>query len=214
MIATLSPASRPLCSRIVNASSSACVGCSCMPSPALMIAEWHVRASRCGAPDEAWRITIMSGDIASRLRTVSSSDSPLVTLEVAVAMLRVSALSRFSAISNEVLVRVLGSKNRLTTVRPRSAGTFLIGRLPTSFIASEVSRMRVISSRRQSLDPQQVPRAEPDRGGLHHRRGVRGAIGDVRAHASPSMRISSAPSISWSRTCTLCRAEVGTFLPT
>ena len=58
---------------------------------------------------------------------MSSSVSPLVTLEVAVAMLRVSALSRFSAISNDVRVRVLGSKNRLTTVRPRSAGTFLIG---------------------------------------------------------------------------------------
>ena len=43
-------------------------------------------------------------------------------------MLSVSALSRFSAISNDVRVRVLGSKNRLTTVRPRSVGTFLIAR--------------------------------------------------------------------------------------
>ena len=72
-------------------------------------------------------MTIMSGDIASRLRTVSTSVSPLVTLEVAVAMLSVSALRRFSAISNDVRVRVLGSKNRFTTVRPRSVGTFLIG---------------------------------------------------------------------------------------
>ena len=54
------------------------------------------------------------------------------------ATLSVSALSRFSAISNDVRVRVLGSKNRLTTVLPRSAGTFLIGREPTSFIASAV----------------------------------------------------------------------------
>ena len=45
------------------------------------------------------------------------------------AMFSVSALSRFSAISNDVRVRVLGSKNRLTTVLPRSAGTFLIGRV-------------------------------------------------------------------------------------
>ena len=105
-----------------------------------------VRASRCGAPDEAWRMTIMSGDIASRLRTVSRRLSPLVTLEVAVAMLSVSALSRFSAISNDVRVRVLGSKNRFTTVRPRSVGTFLIARPPISFIASAVSRMSVISS--------------------------------------------------------------------
>ena len=58
----------------------------------------------------------------------------------------VSALSRFSAISNDMRVRVLGSKNRFTTVRPRSVGTFLIARLPISFIATAVSRMSVISS--------------------------------------------------------------------
>ena len=76
-MATLRPARRPLCARIVNASSSAWVGCSCIPSPALMIAERQMRASSSGAPDEAWRMTIMSGDIASRLRTVSTSVSPL-----------------------------------------------------------------------------------------------------------------------------------------
>ena len=59
---------------------------------------------------------------------MSASVSPLTTLDVAMAMLSVSALRRFSAISNDVRVRVLGSKNRLTTVLPRSAGTFLIGR--------------------------------------------------------------------------------------
>ena len=48
----------------------------------------------------------MSGDIASRLSAVSASVSPLTTLEDATAMLSVSALSRFSAISNEVRVRV------------------------------------------------------------------------------------------------------------
>ena len=63
-------------------------------------------------------------EVAGRCR---GAISPLVTLDVAVAMLSVSALSRFSAISNDVRVRVLGSKNRLTTVRPRSVGTFLIG---------------------------------------------------------------------------------------
>ncbi len=131
---------------MVNASSSACVGCSCMPSPALMIVDLHMRASRWGVPDDEWRMTIMSGDIASMLRTVSRSDSPLVTLDVAVAMLSVSALRRFSAISNDVRVRVLGSKNRFTTVRPRSVGTFLIARPPISFMATAVSRMRVISS--------------------------------------------------------------------
>jgi hypothetical protein len=59
------------------------------------------------------------------LRTVSISVSPLVTLEVAVAIDSVSALSRFSAISNDVRVRVLGSKNRLTTVRPAQRRHFL-----------------------------------------------------------------------------------------
>ena len=139
-----------------------------------MIADRHVRASRCGAPDEAWRITIMSGAIASMLRTVSSSDSPLVTLDVAVAMLSVSALSRFSAISNDVRVRVLGSKNRLTTVRPRSVGTFLIARPPISFIASAVSRISVISSGVEAVDPEQVPRPQRGRGG--RRLGTRSCV--------------------------------------
>ena len=61
-------------------------------------------------------------------------------------MFSVSALRRFSAISNEVRVRVLGSKKRLTTVLPRSAGTFLMGRVAISCMTSAVSRTRVISS--------------------------------------------------------------------
>ena len=128
-MATLSPLMRPLRSRMVKASSSAWVGCSCRPSPALMIGDRQMRASRCAAPDDGWRSTIMLGPIASMLRAVSTSVSPLTTLELAMATPRVSALSRFSAISNDVRVRVEGSKNRLTTVRPRSAGTFLIGPL-------------------------------------------------------------------------------------
>ena len=39
-----------------------------------------------------------------------------------------SAESRLAAASNEIRVRVESSKNRLTTVRPRRAGSFLIGR--------------------------------------------------------------------------------------
>ena len=39
-----------------------------------------------------------------------------------------SADSRLAAASNEIRVRVESSKNRLTTVRPRSVGSFLIGR--------------------------------------------------------------------------------------
>ena len=74
-----------------------------------MMRERHSRASMWQAPDEGWRRTIMSGAIASMFIAVSASVSPLSTLEVETAMFSVSALSRFSAISNEVRVRVLGS---------------------------------------------------------------------------------------------------------
>ena len=50
-----------------------------------------------------------AGDIASRLSAVSTSVSPFTRLDVCAAMFKVSALSRFSAISNEVRVRVLAS---------------------------------------------------------------------------------------------------------
>ena len=53
--------------------------------------------------------TIMLGAMASRFIAVSTSVSPFTTLDEAMATLRVSALRRFSAISNEVRVRVLGS---------------------------------------------------------------------------------------------------------
>ena len=79
---------------------------------------------------------------------------------MATATLSVSALSRFSAISNDVRVRVLGSKNRLTTVLPRSVGTFLIGRWPISFIASAVSRIEHDLVGRQVGDAEQVLAAQ------------------------------------------------------
>src|SRR5688500_14057809 len=103
---------------------------------------------------------MMSGDIASRFRAVSMSVSPLETLDVAAAKFSVSALRRFSAISNDMRVRVLASKNRLTTVRPRSAGTFLIARPPISFIASAVSSTSAISPGVRSAMPS---RWRPDR---------------------------------------------------
>ena len=127
-----------------------------MPSPALTIAALQMRDSRWQAPDEACRSTIMLGAIASRFIAVSTSVSPLTTLDEAMATFSVSALRRFSAISNDVRVRVLGSKNRLMTVRPRSVGTFLIVRWPTSFIASAVSSTSTISSGAQVGDAEQV----------------------------------------------------------
>jgi len=63
-----------------------------------------------------------------------------------VVKFRTSALSLFSAISKDDLVRVLGSKKRLHTVTPLKAGTFFTSLSETSFMDSAVSRMRVISS--------------------------------------------------------------------
>ena len=52
-----------------------------MPSPALMMRDRQMRDSRWQAPDEAWRSTIMSGDIASMFIAVSASVSPFSTLD-------------------------------------------------------------------------------------------------------------------------------------
>ncbi len=52
---------------------------------------------------------MISGFMASRFFAVSMKVSPLTTLLVDAAMLIVSALRRFAAISKEVRVRVLGS---------------------------------------------------------------------------------------------------------
>src|SRR5438477_485132 len=87
-------------------SSSPWVGCSCVPSPAL-ITLLSIRSARnCAAPDAPWRMTTMSMRIASRFRAVSTRVSPFVTLDVVAATLTVSAESRFSANSNEMRVRV------------------------------------------------------------------------------------------------------------
>src|SRR5207245_1566549 len=52
-----------------------------------------------------------------------------------------------------VRVRVLGSTKKFTSVFPRSAGTFLISRVPTCLNASAVSRMKLISSADNSRRP-------------------------------------------------------------
>src|SRR5881275_2163199 len=95
----------------------------------------------------------MSACKASRFRAVSLSVSPLVRLEVVTEILITSALRRCAASSNEVRVRVLGSTKKFTSVLPRSAGTFLISRVPTCLKASAVSRMKLISSAESSRSP-------------------------------------------------------------
>jgi hypothetical protein len=114
--------------RMVKASSRAWVGCSWAPSPALITAASMCLSKKCGEPAARWRITRMSGCMAWRFRAVSSRDSPFLALEVEGDRFSPSADRRFSAISKEARVRVLGSMNRFTTVLPRRVGTFLMRR--------------------------------------------------------------------------------------
>ena len=84
--------------------------------------------------------------IAESVSAVSASDSPFTVAEVDAEKLMPSAERRFAAISKLVRVRVLGSRNRLTMVRPRSVGSFLMRRWLTSLNESAVSRISVMSS--------------------------------------------------------------------
>ena len=145
-MATVNPANSSFFSRRVNRSNRAWVGCSCQPSPPLMTEDLTALAKLSAAPAAAWRKTITSACIASMLRAISSRVSPFTTLLEEGEKLITSALSRLAASSKDVRVRVLGSKNRLTTVLPRSAGTFLMSRPLTSLKESAVSRMSAISS--------------------------------------------------------------------
>ena len=73
-------------------------------------------------------------------------------------------------------MRVESSKKRLTTVRPRRAGSFLIGRSASERISSAVARTSSASSRVRSAALQQValhrapPRFPMDRDGVDRRR--------------------------------------------
>src|SRR2546425_313707 len=112
------PSRVPSFSRRVRASSNAWVGCSCAPSPALITLARTARATARGAPAAGWRTTSTSAPIASRLRTVSWRDSPLVTLEASFWKLSTSAPSAWAATSKELRVRVDASKKSVTTIRP------------------------------------------------------------------------------------------------
>ena len=90
-------------------SSSACVGCSCLPSPALTIAAGHHLLTSSDAPAQGVRSTIASGLCALSVSTVSFSDSPFSTLEPLAAKLTTSAERRLAASSKELRVRVEAS---------------------------------------------------------------------------------------------------------
>ena len=115
---------RPLLRRMVSASSSAWVGCSCEPSPALMTEQLTLLASNSTAPEAWWRTTMMSGCMALSVIAVSISVSPLRIEDEEADMFMTSAPSRLPASSNEAWVRVETSKNRLIWVRPRSEVCF------------------------------------------------------------------------------------------
>ena len=133
-IAMRQPSSEgPRCRRSVNASSSAWVGCSWHPSPALITrAELH-DATRCGAPAAAWRTTIASTPIASIVCTVSSRLSPFFTDDVDTENVIVSAESRLAPRSRTTAA--CGSSPRRTATRPSCParpGTFGMSRCVTS----------------------------------------------------------------------------------
>ena len=143
---TLRPSMCPSVSRIVNASSSACVGCWCLPSPPLTT--W---ASMCcvrmrGAPSCLLRTTMRSQFMASSVSAVSARVSPLVVDELEAEKLMTSPERRLPAISKLVRVRVEGSRKRLMMVRPRRVGSFLIARSLTSLKLLAVSKISTISS--------------------------------------------------------------------
>src|SRR6267378_1513740 len=138
--------SGPSFSRRVKASSKAWVGCSCAPSPALTTLARTARATARGAPAAGWRTTSRSAPMASRLRTVSCRDSPLVTLEASFWKLSTSAPSAYAATSKELRVRVEASKKSVATVRPGSSSCR--GARPFPARAAARSRLKRVASPR------------------------------------------------------------------
>ena len=90
--------------------------------------------------------------MASMLRAVSRNVSPLDTLDPLDEKSSTSADSRLAASSKLARVRVEDSKNRLTTTRPRSAGTFFTLRVETCSNPTAVrSRWRRSAGDRSSI---------------------------------------------------------------
>ena len=144
---------RPLLRRMVSASSSAWVGCSCAPSPALTTEQSTFCARRCTAPAAWWRTTMMSGRMALSVIAVSISVSPFFTEEDATDMFITSAPSRLPASSKEDCVRVEASKNRLICVRPRRVAFFF----STWRLTSTASSARSSSDRMSNGDSPSMP---------------------------------------------------------
>ena len=99
-----------------------------------------------------------SAPIASSVCAVSLRDSPLLTLEPFAEKLITSAESRLAAASKLRRVLVESSKKRLTTVRPRKVGNFLIA--PS--VMRESSRAVSSTSRAPSRDKSFTERRWPE----------------------------------------------------
>ncbi len=154
-MATVLPSSVPSFSRSVKQSRSPWLGCSWAPSPAEMTAQPTRSATSRGAPPEACRITSTSGRMASRFFAVSTSVSPLETEEPLEVQLSASAERILAAVSKELRVRVEASKNSVTTILPRSVGTFFSGRSSTSFMVPARSSTWSSSARSYSASAMQ-----------------------------------------------------------
>jgi len=150
-IAAFNPSNFPNLFFMVYRSSSAWVGCWCLPSPAFITGIFTNPSTILTVPLSLCLITIKSTFIESIVFMVSIMDSPFLRLLSKGEKLIISALSLFAAISNEVLVLVLGSKNRLITVLPRSVGTFLTSLFDISRKESAFESISFISSRLRLL---------------------------------------------------------------
>src|SRR5436190_14840903 len=110
-------------------------------------------------------MTMASGRMAASVLSVSTSDSPLETLDVDAVIETASAPSRFAAISKLVRVRVDASKNRLTTSRPRSISNFLKPGSSCGWKSRARSRMASMSLRLSDSMPSKPGRIVTSRSG-------------------------------------------------
>ena len=184
---------------------SAWVGWACVPSPAFTIAQaGALRAARYGAPDAAWRRTTVVTPVRSRVRSVSTSDSPFADAAAGDRQVddrgaeRLGGELEADARSGRCLVE--GEPHRLGLQQ----GPMGARRRAPPASRSARSQMRSISSR---LSPSTSSRwrrvPAPGRG-----------LGDHAASSGRSMTTSSASSVSSRRTWTISSSPVGRFLPT
>ena len=97
---------------------------------------------------ESWcRITMNRAPIDSIVWSVSTSDSPLATLEAPISMLRTSSPRRWAARSKEARVRVEGSKKRYDSApSPESSlSTGASDALIFNAVSISASRSRLVS---------------------------------------------------------------------